>query len=286
MRDNPKTKPNHIFTIVCIAIVFFLTGIIGLVIIHGNHLLRLLENNLVAMVELEEDLSVSEIQLVQEELKSNVAIQAGSVQYVSKKEALTMMEQELNNEIATTGENPFFNSFTFKIEPKQRNQSNIEQLSADLIAKSGILNFHFPERIAHKFSAFIRTFIWVSIVIAILFLLLGIYLIINTIKLSLYANRFLIKNMQIVGAPWQFIRRPFIRSGLINGLISSFIALAVLIAVIFFARSQSLQFKQIFDIGSTGLLLFFLLIACLLTCWMSTKIGVNYYLKQKLENLY
>jgi|GEM_PF-4005804 len=286
MRDNPKTKPNHIFAIVCIAIVFFVIGLIGLVLIHSNNFLRLLENNLVAMVELDDNLEVSEIEALQTILNSNSFIDNGSVQYITKEDALNIMQKELGDDIAIPGENPFFNAYSFKIKAKYRNQSDLEKLRSALTGTSGITNFHYPKRIADQFAGFIRTFIQVSFCIVLLFLFLGIYLIINTIKLSLYANRFLIKNMQIVGAPWQFIRGPFIRSGLINGLISSTISIGLIIVIILFSVSYSTQIDQIFDISLTALLLFSLLVACLLTCWVSTKFGVDFYLKQKLERLY
>jgi len=286
MRDNPKTKPNHIFTIVCISIVFFLIGMIGLVLIHSNNFLRLLENNLVAMVELDASLESDELKLLKTNLASNPIIEKGSVKFVSKDDALQIMQAELGNELAVSGDNPFFNSLTFKILPKHRNRESLKKLRAELTSKTGILNFHYPERIARQFSSFISTFILISIGIVLLFLGLGVYLIINTIKLSLYANRFLIKNMQIVGAPWQFIRQPFIRAGLINGVISSLIALSLIVLIILFAVSYSVQLKEVFNIGLTAFLLCCLLITCLLTCWGSTKIGVDYYLKQKLEKLY
>ncbi len=286
MRDNPKTKPNHIFTIVCISIVFSLIGMIGLVLIHSNNFLKQLENNLVAMVELDADMNTSDIETIKSSLMANASIEASSVKFVSKEEALKIMYEELGNEVAVPGKNPFFNAFTFKVLPAYRNQANLRQLQHELTENAGLLNFHFPERIAQQFSGFIRTFILASVGIVLLFLLLGIFLIINTIKLSLYANRFLIKNMQIVGAPWQFIRGPFIRAGLINGLISSLIAISLLVLIILVTVSSFPQIKQVFDVGLTGLLLCSLLVTCLLTCWASTKIGVDFYLKQKLEKLY
>jgi cell division transport system permease protein len=119
-----------------------------------------------------------------------------------------------------------------------------------------------------------------------LLLIIAITLINTTIRLSVYSKRFLIKSMQLVGATEGFIRWPFLRTSLIHGLISSMLAIGLLIGVISVSRKQipeiiSLQSMDLFLILFASVILIGFIIS-----WISTYFAVKKYLRIKTDHLY
>ena len=112
-------------------------------------------------------------------------------------------------------------------------------------------------------------------------------LIVNTIELAIFSQRFIIKSMQLVGATHWFIQRPFLRRGLWYGAISSVFAVAIILGLLF-AFKQEL--KDVVDILMSGQR-FFLLIAVvfavgLIISWLSTAYAVRRFVKLKQDQLY
>jgi cell division transport system permease protein len=108
----------------------------------------------------------------------------------------------------------------------------------------------------------------------------------NTIRLAMFSNRFLIKTMQMVGATRSFIARPLNIRALINGLISSGIALVLLFVLIGWAESQFPQLKAIRQLGDTLLLAGSIVFLGVGISVLSTHRSILKYLKMKLDDLY
>jgi cell division transport system permease protein len=108
----------------------------------------------------------------------------------------------------------------------------------------------------------------------------------NTIRLNLFSDRFIIKNMELVGASWGFISRPYIRRGVRNGFLSALLAIILLGVLWFFAQNGApelnfLLTNPLFWASGVGLILLGVLIS-----WLSTFYVVNKYLKMRLDDLY
>jgi cell division transport system permease protein len=108
----------------------------------------------------------------------------------------------------------------------------------------------------------------------------------NTIKLSVYSKRFLIKTMQLVGATQHFIRKPFIIKGIISGLYGALISIALLIGTLYLAQNN---FPEIFNIQEIDLYLIvfgIVIFLGILFSWVSTFLAVRKYLNMKTDSLY
>jgi cell division transport system permease protein len=126
----------------------------------------------------------------------------------------------------------------------------------------------------------------VFLVIAVLLCVIVIFSIDNTIRLAMFSNRFLIKTMQMVGATRGFISKPMNIQAVINGLISSAIAIALLFTLIGWAESQFEPLKAIRDIHLTLILFFGMIVLGVGISVFSTHRAVLKYLKMKLDDLY
>ena len=127
---------------------------------------------------------------------------------------------------------------------------------------------------------------YLILVVSGLLIIIAIAMINNTIRQSLYAKRFSIKTMQLVGANSRFIRKPFITQALFQGFISGIIGMAMVMTV-FFALNNILDIIEIDLTVIQFVFLFVLLIVFgILLTGVSTWFALNKYLRTKLDDLY
>jgi cell division transport system permease protein len=117
-------------------------------------------------------------------------------------------------------------------------------------------------------------------------LIISIILINNSVKLSLFAQRFNIKTMQLVGATHGFIRKPFLKNALIQGFIAALLACGLVAALMVILPKTKPEFNEIKDWNNTLFLFAFLFIFGIIITTLSTFISVNKYLRLKMDQLY
>ncbi|MCR5519637.1 MAG: permease-like cell division protein FtsX, partial [Bacteroidales bacterium] len=141
-----------------------------------------------------------------------------------------------------------------EVEEVESRQSLVEDLTRNLSGISAVLG------------------IFIALLLFISFILIG-----NTVRLSLFARRFTIHTMRLVGATRGFIRRPFIRSAVVQGLVSGLLSCAVLAgALVLLHRS----FPQIYAMFSTEVLV--AVAAVVLLCGVLICVTATYFTVNKL----
>jgi cell division transport system permease protein len=123
-------------------------------------------------------------------------------------------------------------------------------------------------------------------VLCILLFVIAVTLINNTIRLTVYSKRFVIRTMQLVGAYHSLIRRPFILRGISQGFVAGLFAIVLLIAGLYIAENQLGDIFSFGDLKILGIVFAMILITGILIAWISTLFSVNKYLKMKTDNLY
>lgn len=150
------------------------------------------------------------------------------VKFVSKDEALAKMRKKLKNqiELSDIGKNPLPNSFEIKV----RESDKIPAVAAALRGRPGIERVRYGEKIANKLITVNQAVHWVGIVIIAALLVSTVFIVSNTIRLTVFARRKEIAVMQLVGAANWFIRWPFLLEGVLQGFAGSLIAFLVIMA--------------------------------------------------------
>ncbi|PKP40612.1 MAG: hypothetical protein CVT95_13430 [Bacteroidetes bacterium HGW-Bacteroidetes-12] len=121
---------------------------------------------------------------------------------------------------------------------------------------------------------------------SILLLVISVGLINNTIRLAIYSKRFLIRTMQLVGAKHNFISKPFVKKGIINGLFSAIFSIILLIGTIILLQKQIPELAEIQDIDMFIQLYALVIILGILITWISTYLAVKKYLRIDSDKLY
>lgn len=169
---------------------------------------------------------------------------AASAVYVSPDSALKVLQLEL-------GENPEdflnYNPLPATVELKLKSEyavtDSIENIVKEIrqTYKRNISAVDYNSTLVDAVNHNLRRVAMALAVLAAALLLISISLIGNTVRLSLHADRFLINTMRLVGATAWFIRRPFIKTHVICGLVASFLALCALAALIYWGMSQGMS---------------------------------------------
>jgi len=166
------------------------------------------------------------------------------------------------------------------------NSDSLKKIEQRLLQNSKIKKIYYQESLIDLINNNIKKISFALLGFSILLLLIALALINNTIRLSVYSKRFTIKTMQLVGATKNFIRRPFIVQGIIQGLLGSFISILLLSGLMFFADKELPELINIHDYRIYGLLSIGIISIGIILSWISTYFAVNKYLKMDDDKLF
>lgn len=288
-RQNPQQLKPYRYALLSMVLLLYLLGLFATLSIYFGSVLRELKESLQFSIELRDDATEAEVFKFQKQLEGSNFVKQGSVRYISKEEAGERLKKEFGEDVFAFGTNPLFNTLRFQMRAEyldKNKEENFEQIVADIQQKGFVADVFYMEVVAENVAGNLQNFGWVVFLLALIFGLVVLALLDNTIKLLLYSNRFIIKNMELVGATRAFIARPYLQQGLRNGLISSAIAIVLLLLTIFFLQQQ---IEALAGLGHPfGFTLLFLAVLGLGLglSWWSTRRAVYKYLKLRLEELY
>jgi cell division transport system permease protein len=285
--SSKRSKPSYIYSIVGVALVLLIMGILGWVFLNFNF----------AGNSFKEDIRISaylrttnrdSINLIQQYISSQPY--AKNVRYINKEAAKEIWSKEGNNEdwAKILDYNPLPESIDFYAKSIYVNQDSLNKVSADIVSKwgSGIEQITYPKLLVNNLNERASRLGLIFIVVAVVLCTIVIVSIDNTIRLAMFSNRFLIKTMQMVGATRGFIARPMDWRAVLNGLISSGIAILVLFILIGWAERQFPQLASIRDTRLTLILVGGMIVVGVGISLFSTHRSVIKYLKMSLDDLY
>lgn len=209
------------------AMVLVLIGIVVLTVFTGRNLSNYVKENLTVTMVLQPDLTPSECAALCKKVQRFNYIT--NVEYTSKEQALKEGTKELGaNPAEFAGENPFTAEIELRLKANYANNDSIKKIAADLKQFNGVSDVTYRQDLVNSVNQMLRKISFVLLIIAALLTVVSFSLINNTIRLSIYARRFAIHTMKLVGASWGFIRLPFLRMAVGLGLLSAVMALIVL----------------------------------------------------------
>ena len=281
-----RSKPNYIYSIIGVAIVLFIMGIMGWLFLN----LRAIGDNFKEDIRISVYLKSTDKNTIGK-LQGFIAGQpyAKNVEYVDKEKAKAIWNAENSEDWAKILDvNPLPESVDFFAKADYVNPDSLNKITADIAAnfKNDIADIQYPKSLVSSLNERAAKVGIIFLVMSIILCIIVIVSIDNTIRLAMFSNRFLIKTMQMVGATRSFISKPLVIRALINGLISAGIALVVLFGLIQWTASQFPQIQTLQGMGNNLILFFGLIIVGVGISVLSTYRSVVKYLKMKLDELY
>lgn len=265
--------------------VLFVLGLLGVLLINASKVSQQLKENIELSVGLKGDVPRGKSQKLEQKLKDNSWVQ--STRFISKEEAAEQFEKEFGEEFRDLlGFNPLYDAIQVTLGANYTNTDSLAKFEKQLMTFQEVESVNYPQNIVQKINDNVQKLGIFLLILSVIFLFIAISLIDNTIRLSMYSRRFLIKSMQLVGATRQFITRPFVRQSLANGFISGILACVLLFLFLWTVNRNFGLFNMKSEPISYAYIGFCVILIGVLLSYWSTKSAVLKYLKMKLDELY
>ncbi len=279
---NKNRLRSNLFSIfIIISSVLFLLGLLGLIFVKTNSIGNYFKEQVVIGVYFNEDTNDFQIKQLEKLLTLNQNLAA--IEYISKEDAVEVFTDEIGEDFTTfLGFNPLLSSLNINYRGENFDAETVDSFILNL--KN---NYDFIESVEYDKpliellnSNFKKIGIWI-IALGIVFLIICYLLINNSIKLSVYSKRHIIKTMQLVGATKRFIRFPFIITYLKLGLLSSIFSISLLFIVIYQVNIRFQDLEILKDSSDIIMVFIFTLIFGILTSVISSYLVTQKYLNLK-----
>jgi len=288
-RDNgitrKKLRSSYATSIISISLVLFLLGIVGLLLLNAQRLSTHVLENLGFSIVLKEEAKEVDIIRLQKNLDAKTYVK--STDYITKEEAARETMEELGeNFIEFLGYNPLPASIVVKFYAEYANPDSIASIEKELQRFDEVDEVMYQESLIHLVNENVRKISLILMAFSAVMFFIAIALVNNTIRMSVYARRFLINTMQLVGATRSFIRKPFLMRSAGHGIYAAIIAILLLVGVIYLIQ---LGFKEVIsfqDVDILGILFLGVILVGIILNWISTYFAINKYLRMKTDDLY
>lgn len=281
------SRPNYLSVILSVALVLLLIGVFAITAIFGNRLVDLFKEKVDIWLELKPDLSEQEVARVVGLVRAQPFVKKETLTFITREQAAATMRKDLGDEsLLEDLPNLMRDVVRFNVKAEFLTADSLSEWRGEMKRDSAVTDVFFEALSMGNAESNIQNLSYFVLGLAFLLVFGAVALIHNTIRLALYANRFVIKNQQLVGASWSFISRPYIRRGILNGLLSGAIAVAVLSALVSLAMDTIPELAEIHTPGALAAIGLSLLGLGTLIGGVSTWWVVNKFLKMRIEDLY
>ncbi len=283
--SSKKTKSIYISTVFGIAMVLLMVGLLGLILVHANKLSRYVKENIVLNIYVDETAHESDVLQLQKQLDANPIVK--QTQYVSKEIAAQNLKKDLGEDfVKFLGYNPLSQSLDVYLKADYANNADIEKFKTELLKNPMVKEVKYQQSLVDQMNQNLTSISLIILGFTIIFVILSVALINNTIRLAIYSQRFLIKSMQLVGATKSFIRKPFILYGIWHGLLGALIAIVILMVTLYVAQKEIPDLVILQDYTEFGIVFALVVGLGIFISGFSTSLAVNKYLRLKIYNLY
>jgi len=283
--SNRRLRSSYISAILSISLVLLMLGLLGLLILDAKKISDYVKEHVELNVFLNDGISNSDIKKFHQEIVNKPYTK--SVVYISKQQALDSLIIELGEDaLGMLESNPLPATLDIRVNAEYSNPDSLEKIHHELSSSNLAREVSYQHTEVDKMNDNFRAIAMVIIVFCGLLFFIAVALINNTIRIAMYSRRFLIKSMQLVGATKAFIRWPFLKKGIGQGIIAGIIASILLIGIIYLIHTHFPELGQLSDMRMLGILIGSILVLGFLLSFISTYFAVNRYLRLKTDELY
>jgi len=280
-----RLQSSYVTSIISISLVLFLLGLVGLLILNTRKLSDYVKENIGFSVILKDNVKEVEMIRLQKNLDATRYVKA--TEYITKEKAARELQEELGEDFVDfLGYNPLLASIDVHLYASYANPDSIAVIENDLQQYPQVKEVFYQKSLVHLVNENVKKISIIILLFSGLLFLIAVALINNTIRLSVYSKRFLIRTMQLVGATRGFIRRPFLYKSAAHGIIGALIAVGLLVTTLYFIQNEFNEIISLQDFRILAVLFVSVLLLGIIINWISTYFAVNKYLNIKTDDLY
>ncbi len=278
-------RVSYLPSIISISLVLFMLGLFGIILINGKKLSEHIKENFQITIFFRDDVNEEDAKRIHKQIE--MSDYARKASYVSKAEAATEFAEEIGQDFVNfLGFNPLLNSVELFLKSQYATPDKINIVEIQLRKYPEVVDVVYQKTIIEEINQNVKTIGTILITLSIIFLIIAVTLINNTIRLNLYARRFIIKSMQMVGATHWFIIRPFTIKSLLHGLYGGIIACLLLCGLLYWLPFWIRDIQTLYDTTQFAMLFVVIIIAGIIISMLSGIISTNRYLHMKIDDLY
>lgn len=276
---------SYFSVVLSTTLVLFLLGILGLLVLNTKKVADYYKEKIALTVYLKDSAKDVEVKQLQKTLA--LAEYTKSADFVSKETAAANLTEDIGEDfVQYLGENPLLNSLDVYINAQFVSAEQLETIAAEISEKNFVEEVSFDKPLVSKLNANIKRVGLGILITCIFFAIVAALLINSSIRLSVYAKRFTIKTMQMVGATKSFIRRPFIWNGVKMGVIAAILALAGMAGVLYYVNKSLPQLQLANDKVLIGSVFGGIFLIGVFITWISSFFATQRFLNLRTDQLY
>ena len=290
MGKKRKTSRNRhglqvITLCISTAMVLVLLGMVVFSVLTARNLSTYVKENLVVTMMLQDDITNPEAQQLCNMIHHRPYI--NKITYISKESALKEQTEAMGTDPSEfIGANPFLASIEVQLKGDYANNDSLKWITKELKKYPKVGDITYQQALVNSVNDNLQKISLVLLVLAVLLTFVSFSLINNTVRLGIYARRFSIHTMKLVGASWKFIRYPFVMRAIFVGLIAALVAIAVLGTCLYALYNYepgilTVVTWDIVAITAISVFLFGIIITAI-----CSSLSVNKFLKMKAGDLY
>ena len=274
-------------SLMSIALVLFLLGVFALLMMHAQKLSNHLKENIGFEVVMNSNVKEDNILKLQKELDAMPAVK--STTYITKDEAIRRLSEDLGEDFLQwlgNEDNPLLPSIDVRFKADYANSDSLNLIQAQLLKNKDIKEIYYHKSLVNLINQNMNRIGLGLMIASLVLLIIAITLIRNTIRLSIYSKRFLVRSMQLVGATPAYIRRPFIRSGIAQGFFGALIADAFLALLLYGLYQHLPELTLVQDYTIIICIFGGIIVLGILLGGLSTRSALRKYLNADVDKLY
>ena len=270
-----------------IALVLFLLGVFALLMMHAQKLSNHLKENIGFEVVMNSNVKEANILNLQKELDAMPAVK--STEYITKEEAIQRLSEDLGEDFLQwlgNEENPLLPSINVSFNAAYANSDSLSVIEEQLLKNPNVKEIYYQKSLVNLINQNVKRIGFALIIASIALLFIAIALIRYTLRLSIYAKRFLVRSMLLVGATASYIRRPFIKSGMSQGFFGALIADIMLAGLLYGLMKRLPELALVQDYRIIIGIFVGIIILGILLGGLFTRSALHKYLNADVDRLY
>ena len=282
-----RVAGSYFMSLMSIALVLFLLGVFALLMMHAQKLSNHLKENIGFEVVMNSNVKEANILKLQKELDDMPAVK--STEYITKEEAIRRLSEDLGEDFLQwlgNEENPLLPSIDVRFNADYANNDSIAAIKEQLLKNTDVKEIYYQKSLVGLINQNVNRIGLALMVASIILLIIAITLIRNTIRLSIYSKRFLVRSMQLVGATPAYIRRPFIRSGILQGFFGALLADVFLALLLYGLYKRLPELTLVQDYTIVISIFVGIIFLGILLGGLSTRLALRKYLHADVDQLY
>ena len=274
-----------ITSIVSVTLVLLLMGLTVLTFFMGNGISSYMKENMSFSVMLSEDVSDAEISNFRKNLDGMPFVKSSL--FISKEEAKEQLIEDLGEDPEELlGFNPATDCIEIYLHSNYANSDSLIFVSQQIKAQTNVDDLLYRQEALDMVNDNLTKISTILLGLSLVLLFISFTLIRNTIRLSIYAKRFIINTMRLVGATNGFIRKPFIVRNIVDGVIAALLANVLIMGLLYYLSQQYADLRSVLQTNDMIYVFASVVVLGIAITYISTIFAVNHYLRMKTNHLY